>query len=107
MFHFEKSLPRLPLPKLEDSCGRYLTALKPLVNSEQWTATRSIVESFRDGAGKNLHERLVAKDKANKHTSYISGTYIVSLASSTNSVVCSTHCGRQVKISSRCGQKFL
>ena len=73
MFHFEKSLPRLPIPKLEDTCARYLTALKPLVSVEQLTATRDIVESFRDGAGKALHQQLVDKDKANRHTSYISG----------------------------------
>lgn len=36
-------------------------------------ATEKIVEDFQSGVGKQLHEQLVAQDKNNKHTSYISG----------------------------------
>lgn len=35
--------------------------------------TEKIAQDFQNGVGKQLHEELVAQDKANKHTSYISG----------------------------------
>lgn len=36
-------------------------------------ATEKIAQDFQSGVGKQLHEELVAQDKNNKHTSYISG----------------------------------
>lgn len=35
--------------------------------------TEKLVQDFQSGVGKQLHEELVAQDKNNKHTSYISG----------------------------------
>lgn len=69
---FQKSLMRLPIPKLEDTVERYLTALKPIIpDANQYTETVSIANKFRENEGKVLHEKLVKKDKCNKHTSYI------------------------------------
>lgn len=70
--HFQRSLPRLPIPKLEDTCGRYLKAVEPLLSQADLQRTTKVVESFRDGEGKVLQEALKAKDKQNKHTSYVS-----------------------------------
>ena len=70
--HFQPSLPRLPIPKLEDTCRRYLNAQKPLLNSEQFKTTQAIVDEFVKGDGLKLHSELVRFDAANKHTSYIS-----------------------------------
>ena len=54
--HFQPSLPRLPIPKLPDSCRRYLTALKPILTDEEYSATERIVNEFSregsDGWGK-------------------------------------------------------
>lgn len=48
--HFQPSLPRLPIPKLADTCRRYLAALQPLVPPEQYHQTKTIVEDFmREG----------------------------------------------------------
>lgn len=69
--HFQKSLPRLPIPKLENSAERYLNALKPLLTSDQHEAAASRASNFVDNEGKILQEKLIAKDKANRHTSYI------------------------------------
>lgn len=41
--------------------------------------TEKLAQDFQNGAGKQLHEELVAQDKNNKHTSYISGNYDYSL----------------------------
>lgn len=70
--HFQKSLPRLPLPKLEATCDRYLRSLEPVVSGEELENTRKLVADFKDGRGKGLHAQLEQQDQQNKHTSYIS-----------------------------------
>ncbi|KAM8930616.1 carnitine O-palmitoyltransferase 2, mitochondrial [Pelodytes ibericus] len=73
--HFQKSLPRLPIPKLEDSIKRYLNAQRPLLDDDQFRKTEQLARNFQNGVGKELHEMLVLQDKQNKHTSYISGPW--------------------------------
>lgn len=73
--HFQKSLPRLPVPKLEDTIKRYLNAQRPLLDDEQYSKTEQLARNFQNGEGKQLHEELVLQDKENKHTSYISGPW--------------------------------
>ncbi|KAL4172705.1 hypothetical protein KRP22_007868 [Phytophthora ramorum] len=70
-YHFQKSLTRLPIPKLEDSLARYLAAVEPVVSPQQLADTRHAVAAFQSGVGTDLHQALVARDAANKHTSYI------------------------------------
>ncbi|XP_043986286.1 carnitine O-palmitoyltransferase 2, mitochondrial isoform X1 [Gambusia affinis] len=85
--HYQKSLPRLPVPKLEDTIRRYLAAQKPLLDDGQFTTTEKVAQDFQNGVGKQLHEELVAQDKANKHTSYISGPWFDMYLSARDSVV--------------------
>uniref|UniRef100_A0A1A7XBF5 Carnitine O-palmitoyltransferase 2, mitochondrial n=1 Tax=Iconisemion striatum TaxID=60296 RepID=A0A1A7XBF5_9TELE len=85
--HYQKSLPRLPIPKLEDTIRRYLAAQKPLLNDDQFRTTEKIAENFQNGMGIQLHEELVAQDKNNKHTSYISGPWFDMYLSARESVV--------------------
>ncbi|XP_058031126.1 carnitine O-palmitoyltransferase 2, mitochondrial isoform X1 [Ahaetulla prasina] len=73
--HYQKSLPRLPIPKLEDTIRRYLSAQKPLLDDDQFRRTKQLADNFENGIGRELHDHLVAKDKKNKHTSYISGPW--------------------------------
>lgn len=50
--HFQPGLFRLPIPKLEDTCARYLAALKPVVpNEEAFTKTQELVEDFKRAGG--------------------------------------------------------
>ena len=72
--HFQYSLPRLPIPKLELTCERYLSAVKPILNNDEkaFEQTRQIVEDFRSGDGKRLDAQLRQKNASNRHTSYIS-----------------------------------
>uniref|UniRef100_A0AAY4DA64 Carnitine O-palmitoyltransferase 2, mitochondrial n=1 Tax=Denticeps clupeoides TaxID=299321 RepID=A0AAY4DA64_9TELE len=85
--HYQKSLPRLPVPKLEDTIRRYLAAQRPLLNDDQYSHTEKVARSFLDGVGKNLHAELVAQDKKNKHTSYISAPWFDMYLSARESVV--------------------
>ncbi|RLN75032.1 hypothetical protein BBJ28_00027083, partial [Nothophytophthora sp. Chile5] len=70
-FHFQKSLTRLPIPKLEDSLARYLAAVEPVVDAAQFADAQRAVRDFQTGVGPELQRALVARDDANKHTSYI------------------------------------
>ncbi|XP_043485114.1 carnitine O-palmitoyltransferase 2, mitochondrial-like isoform X2 [Leptopilina heterotoma] len=70
--HFQASLPRLPVPKLEDTCRRYLNAQKPLLSEEEFTKTKSFVDKFLKSEGQTFQKELLATDKRNSHTSYIS-----------------------------------
>lgn len=69
--HFQQSLPRLPIPKLEDTCARYLRAQKPLLDTTTYEKTEACVKEFLNEEGKTLQKSLVDEDKKNKHTSYI------------------------------------
>ncbi|KAF0287165.1 Carnitine O-palmitoyltransferase 2, mitochondrial [Amphibalanus amphitrite] len=69
---FQASLPRLPIPTIENTCQRYLNAQKPLLTDEQFAHTQDVTLRFQQGIGKNLQLVLRKRDKANKHTSYIS-----------------------------------
>lgn len=85
--HYQDSLPRLPIPKLEDTMRRYLSAQKPLLDDNQFRKTEEFCKSFENGVGKELHEHLLAQDKQNKHTSYISGPWFDMYLTARDSVV--------------------
>ncbi|KAF0702994.1 Aste57867_7714 [Aphanomyces stellatus] len=70
-FHFQKSLMRLPIPKLDDTLNRYLLAVQPVVSSNEFEATKQAVEKFRKQGGPELHTALVERDNAAPETSYI------------------------------------
>ena len=71
MLHFQPSLPRLPIPKLENTCDRYLASLKPLLDDDSYAKSEKLVKDFQGTVGPQLQSLLQAKDKAQKHTSYI------------------------------------
>lgn len=50
--HFQDSLPRLPIPELDKTCDRYISALKPLIDESKLQNTVNIVEKFKNGEGK-------------------------------------------------------
>ncbi|KAF7657165.1 hypothetical protein LDENG_00030900 [Lucifuga dentata] len=85
--HYQKSLPRLPVPKLEDTIRRYLAAQRPLLDDDQYRITEKHAQDFQIGVGKQLNEDLIAQDKNNKHTSYISGPWFDMYLSARDSVV--------------------
>lgn len=70
--HFQDSLPHLPIPKLDETCKRYLRAQRPLLDPEAYKQTQSYVEDFLKKEGVQCQNVLVQEDKINKHTSYIS-----------------------------------
>jgi len=68
-YHFQDSLPKLEVPKLEDSLKKYLYFAKPLVTAEELETTAGLVKAFQDGEGAKLQEELIALDKQ-KYSSF-------------------------------------
>ncbi|KAK4450022.1 acyltransferase ChoActase/COT/CPT [Podospora aff. communis PSN243] len=63
MLRFQESLPRLPVPTLEETASRYLKSLKPLLSQTELAASTKAVEEFiaPNGPGRKLQEKLVAR----------------------------------------------
>lgn len=63
MLRFEDSLPRLPVPSLEETAKRYLKSLHPLLSKDEYAQSSKLVDEFLQpgGQGEKLQERLVAR----------------------------------------------
>ena len=63
MLRYQESLPRLPVPTLEETASRYLKSLEPLLTPEKLQASQAAVKEFikPGGVGEKLQERLVAR----------------------------------------------
>ena len=69
--HFQDSLPKLPLPKLEDTMQRMLDSMEPITTAEEYAEAEKLAAEFAAGEGVALHELLDARDKS-KYSSFIS-----------------------------------
>lgn len=45
-YYFQKSLPRLPIPKAEKSLERYLSAQRPLLTDAEYAVTEGYCKTF-------------------------------------------------------------
>ncbi|KAJ2915465.1 hypothetical protein MD484_g4951, partial [Candolleomyces efflorescens] len=67
-FASQSSLPKLPVPKLEDTLGRFKESLKPIAwTEEEFKTAAQKIDEFGAGKGKELHERLLEHDQGTKH----------------------------------------
>lgn len=73
MLRFEDSLPRLPVPSLEETSQRYLRSVRPLLDSRQFANTKRAVEEFTSptGKGHELQRRLQARRDDPKHKNWL------------------------------------
>ncbi|GAM40303.1 carnitine acetyl-CoA transferase [Talaromyces pinophilus] len=63
MLRFEESLPKLPVPSLEETAAKYLKSVQPLLTSSELASTTKAVQDFirPDGVGHKLQEKLIAR----------------------------------------------
>lgn len=73
--HFQRSLPRLPVPQLGGSLFKYAAAVKPLVPPAQYAKTVKLLKDFELKEGGKLQDELVSVDHANQHTSFIASDW--------------------------------
>lgn len=68
-FAYQKKLQKLPIPELEDTCRKYLDAMRPLQTRREHAETKAAVREFLENEGPELQERL--KAYAEGQNSYI------------------------------------
>ncbi|KAI6044714.1 carnitine acetyl transferase [Pisolithus marmoratus] len=86
-FANQDKLPKLPTPPLEDTCKRYLRALRGLQDDREHAATGRAVQRFLEGEGPQLQERLI--EWAASRASYIEDFWYESYLSHRDPVVLS------------------
>jgi hypothetical protein len=69
-YQFQSSLPKLPIPSLEQTCKLYLEIVTPLLSQQEIEQTQAAVEEFQQKSGKKLQQQLEMIDRATK-TSYV------------------------------------
>ncbi|CAG5122644.1 unnamed protein product [Candidula unifasciata] len=57
-FSVQYSLPKLPVPPLEQTLKKYLDTCRPLLDDEQYKRTQEVVARFKQGEGPVLHKLL-------------------------------------------------
>ncbi|KAG4077465.1 hypothetical protein HA402_002892 [Bradysia odoriphaga] len=58
---FQESLPRLPVPNLDETISRYLESMLPLLSENEHKAITRKAEEFKNGIGQRLQRYLVLK----------------------------------------------
>lgn len=73
MLRFEESLPKLPVPTLEETAARYLKSVHPLLTTSEFQSTTEAVKDFvkPGGIGSKLQEKLLARREDPKHKNWI------------------------------------
>lgn len=73
MLRYQDSLPKLPVPTLEETASRYLKSLEPLLTPEKLQTSQAAVKEFirPGGLGRKLQERLVARREDPKQKNWI------------------------------------
>ncbi|KAI0972643.1 acyltransferase ChoActase/COT/CPT [Xylaria arbuscula] len=70
---FQESLPRLPVPTLEETAARYVKSIHPLLSPVEFAASKKAVDEFikPGGVGEKLQGKLVAKREDPKTKNWI------------------------------------
>ncbi|KAI9892855.1 MAG: Carnitine O-acetyltransferase mitochondrial [Vezdaea aestivalis] len=72
MLRFEDSLPKLPVPSLQETTDRYIKSVQPLLSEAELQSTKKAVEEFvKSGEGEKLQKRLISRREDPKHKNWI------------------------------------
>ncbi|KAH9248971.1 hypothetical protein BASA81_013371 [Batrachochytrium salamandrivorans] len=66
LYMHQNTLPKLPVPNLDETLDRYLCSVRPLLSDADFAATLAAVTEFKQpgGVGHVLQDRLIAHDKS-------------------------------------------
>lgn len=73
--HFQKSLTKLKIPKLEDTFERYLTALKPLLSEAEFKDAEKCTRSFQANGAGAIDKEIRDLDSSDPQGNYISESW--------------------------------
>ncbi|KFY58572.1 hypothetical protein V497_04755 [Pseudogymnoascus sp. VKM F-4516 (FW-969)] len=73
MLRYEESLPKLPVPTLEETAARYVKSVHPLVSATEFEHTKKAVAEFVQpgGIGEKLQKKLIARREDPKTANWI------------------------------------
>uniref|UniRef100_A0A672GBK8 Carnitine O-palmitoyltransferase 1, muscle isoform n=1 Tax=Salarias fasciatus TaxID=181472 RepID=A0A672GBK8_SALFA len=61
LYSFQASLPRLPVPSVDDTIQRYLESVRPLLDTKQYNHMEILANEFKDSKAAQLQRYLVLK----------------------------------------------
>ncbi|XP_055588648.1 carnitine O-palmitoyltransferase 1, liver isoform isoform X1 [Uranotaenia lowii] len=61
LYSFQGSLPRLPLPKVDETMSRYLRSVRPLLDDSNYTRMERLAKEFQDTIAPKLQRYLTLK----------------------------------------------
>ncbi|KAK5131022.1 hypothetical protein LTR08_001372 [Meristemomyces frigidus] len=74
MLRYEESLPKLPVPTLEETAKRYLKSIHPLLSKSEYEQSKKAVDAFvaPNSLGHTLQERLLARRDDPQYKNWLS-----------------------------------
>lgn len=72
-FHFQESLPRLPVPELKNTFDKYLKTLEPIVTQKELSDVKLKIDDLLkpNGVGQELQAKLIKRAEDHKETSWL------------------------------------
>lgn len=67
----QKGLPTLPVPSLQQTCERYITALEPILEAEELQHTKELVEDFKKVGGVGMSLQSALEERAHKSENWV------------------------------------
>ncbi|KAM8861501.1 carnitine O-palmitoyltransferase 1, muscle isoform 2-T3 [Synchiropus picturatus] len=61
LYSFQASLPRLPVPSVDDTIDRYLESVRPLLDNKQYSQMEMLAKEFQDKEAAQLQRYLILK----------------------------------------------
>lgn len=68
----QKGLPSLPVPPLQQTCERYITALEPILEMEELKHTKELVQEFQKAGGIGQSLQTGLEKRASKAENWVS-----------------------------------
>lgn len=71
MLASQESLPRLPVPELQQTLTKYLKSLKALLDDNEYESNRNIVKEFGQAGGMGEKLTKMIQERAKTHDSWV------------------------------------